>query len=118
MAEKDLLLNYNHDLTIKDFDLCLTRDKQIMRQRIMQALLAFKGDWFLNVELGMPYYQEILGQKHSIETARAIFTAEIKKIDGVKELSELNIQLDDETRGLIVEFTVIDSGNNQINITI
>ena len=113
---KDLLLSKDHDLVIDKFDLQLTNDKQLVKQRIRQALLAFKGDWFLNTSLGIPYYEEIVGQKNSIDTVKAIFIETIKKVDGVKDLVEFNINLENQSQSLNITFTVIDYLNNRLNM--
>ena len=63
MFKKDLLLSSDHDLAIIDFDLQLTTDQQAIAQRVKQSLLLFKGEWFLDRDLGVPYYEDILGTK-------------------------------------------------------
>ena len=118
MLEKDLLLHMNNDLVIQDGDLKLTNDKQSLEQQIRRALLTFKGEWFLDEELGIPYYQEILGQKSSINAIKAIFVDAIQRIEGVKELVELKVRLDDPARALFVNFTIIDYDNNTLKMEI
>ena len=118
ILDKDLKLNNDHDLVIKSFDLKLNTDNEIVAQRIKQALLLFKGDWFLDIDLGVPYYEEILGQKNSIDAVRAIFIDSIKKVDGVKDLTEFEILLDDKGRNLQINFTVIDELNNIISLEV
>lgn len=116
MIEKDLLLGEHGDLEICYGDLQLSRGTQSIRQRIRQALLTFKGEWFLNENLGIPYYQEILGQKNSLSTIKAIFIDALQGIKGVAELQSLDIKLDEESRSLLVKFTIIDTSNNIIKM--
>jgi len=113
---KDLLLGADHDLVIENFDLALTSNKQIVAQRVKQALLLFKGEWFLDRDLGIPYYEDILGTKNSIDTVRAIFVNTIRSVDGVKDLTEFNIEFNDATRTLSIKLTIIDDLSNEINI--
>lgn len=114
---RDLKLSEDHDLVIDGFDLQLTDDTEIVRQRIKQALLLFKGEWFLSVDLGVPYYEEILGEKNSIEAIKAILVNCIKKVEGVRELLNLDIKLDNN-RILKIHFNVLDEFNNLLEIEI
>lgn len=116
MIEQDLLLDENGDLKISYGDLQLTGDENTVKQRIKLALLTFKGEWFLNEDLGIPYYQEILGQKNSLDSIKSIFIDAIQRIDGVKELQSLNIKLDDSSRNILIQFAVIDRNNNLIEM--
>jgi hypothetical protein len=116
MFKKDLLLSSSHDLEIIDFDLQLTSDQQAVAQRVKQALLLFKGEWFLDRDLGVPYYEDILGTKNSIDTVRGVFVNAIRAVDGVKDLIEFNIEFDDATRTLGIKLTIIDDLSNEINI--
>jgi hypothetical protein len=118
MLEQDLLLNFSGDLAIENGDLQLTANKQTLEQRIKRALLTFKGEWFLNEEIGIPYFQDILGHKNSIATLKDIFINEIQKIEGVKELQDLKIKLDNQERGLEINFTILDDLNNILTMEV
>lgn len=53
------------DLLLADGDLVLTNDADARGtnptlQSIMQRLRLFRGEWFLNTSVGVPYYQQIL----------------------------------------------------------
>ncbi len=116
MFKKDLLLSDKHDLAIVNFDLQLTNDDQAVAQRVKQALLLFKGEWFLDKELGVPYYEDILGTKNSIDTIRAVFVNAIRSVEGIKDLIEFNVEFDDATGTLNIKLTIVDELNNEINI--
>lgn len=118
MKNKDLLLGSDHDLVITDFDLNLTDDTQTLNQSILQHLKAFKGDWFLDVDKGMPYYEEILGQRNSIDSVRAVFIEQIKSIDGVKEIVDLELNLNGADRSLDVKISVLDGYDNLVNVNL
>ena len=115
---KDLLLGDKGDLVIKDFDLMLTDNKQILKQALRQELKTFKGEWFLDIDKGLPYYQDILGQRNSIDSVRAIFIEAIKQVRGVKEIVDLELNLNGKDRTLDVSITVLDKYNNTININL
>jgi len=115
---KDLLLSDSHDLVISGFDLQLTNETSNLKQLLQQQLMTFKGDWFLNIDKGIPYYQEILGQRNSIDAVRAIFIEAINAVDGVKEIIELELNLDSKNRSLDVRFSVLDEFSNVVDVII
>lgn len=89
-----------------------------VHQRLMARLRMFKGEWFLNVDAGMPYFQHILRKVSDTRSLRAIFTQAILGVGGVKELVDLGLDLEPRTRRLTVTFralladgTVYDSTN-------
>ncbi len=116
MFEKDLLLSSSHDLAIKNFDLQLTMDEHAVAQRVKRALLLFKGEYFLDLDLGMPYYTSILGTKNSIDSIRSIFVSEINSVEGVQEINSFDIVFDERTRVLTINCVLTDMLNNQLNI--
>lgn len=118
MFKRDILLSNSHDLAIIDFDLQLTTDEQAIAQRVKQALLLFRGEWFLDQTLGIPYYKDVLGTKNSIDSVRAVFIDAIRSVAGVKDLTEFNIGLNDATRTLSITMTIVDDLNNIIDIEI
>jgi hypothetical protein len=115
---RDLKLDQEGDLMISEFDLRLTTDSEIVEQRIRQALLTFKGEWFLNTQLGIPYYESILEEKNSLQAIKAILVDAIKKVEGVKELTKFEIKYDNDSRALAVNFNVMDDFNNLLVIEI
>jgi hypothetical protein len=116
MFKKDLLLSSDHDLAIENFDLKLTTDEQVVGQRVKRALLLFKGEYFLDSELGMPYYSDILGTKNAIDSIRGIFINEIKSVEGVKEVNAFDMVFNDAARTLTIQIKLTDTLNNQIDI--
>lgn len=115
---RDLKLEQEGDLMISEFDLKLTTNSEIVEQRIRQALLTFRGEWFLNTELGLPYYENILAEKNSLQAIKAIFVDAIGKVEGVKELTKFEIKYDNDSRALAINFNLIDDFNNLIEIEI
>jgi hypothetical protein len=59
----DLKLTNNHDLLIEEGDLVLINNEAEMAvQSLKINLLLFRGEWFLDNTIGVPYFQEILGK--------------------------------------------------------
>jgi len=111
MFTKDLLLS-GADILIENFDLQLTNDDEAVAQRVKRALLLFKGEWFLDRDLGVPYYENILGTKNSLDSVRSVFIQAIRDVEGVKEIKNFDMQFNDATRELSIDITILDDLNN------
>lgn len=80
-------------------------------QRIHVRLKFFKGEWFLNLDEGTPWYQELLVKGASDRTIRSVFGQVIGECPGVAELTSLSYALDKRTRRLSLRFTArLDDG--------
>jgi hypothetical protein len=112
--ETDILLDQNtYDLKIENYDLALTSEPTIAIQKTRQALLLFQGEWFLDDDAGMPYYQEILGSKSGLDRVQTLFIRGIKSVPEIKDI--LSFSLDFEDRKLSISFQAVDIYNNTIN---
>lgn len=70
----DLKLNENHDLDFTDGNLyLLNNEAEVAKQTLKISLLTFKGEWFMNLDRGVPYFQEIFTGKPSKEAVDTIF---------------------------------------------
>jgi len=75
--------------------------------RIATRLRTFLGEWFLNTEIGVPYYQNILGQKNpNFGVLYAIFAKEIRDTVGVISLRRLSLDYEAGDRQLSITFSV------------
>lgn len=59
----------------------------VVGQRLLILLKTFKGEWFLDTEYGIGYFQSILGHKIKKSAVDLIFQREILLENGVKELT-------------------------------
>lgn len=59
---------------------------QTVAQRLKIRLLNFKGEWFMDINYGPPYWQEILGMKPNKARVDRIFQQQILLENGVKEI--------------------------------
>lgn len=74
-------------------------------QLIRNILSMGQGEEDLDVSLGMPYLQQILGKGVQIETVEAIVEEQILAVPGVLDLFNLVVTLNAATRKLAVTFT-------------
>jgi len=104
---RDLLLGSDNDLVIGK-DLSFTSGVQAVAQSCRIALQMFAGEWFLNLDVGIPYWDEILGQKPAvaIPAAELAFRDALRNVVGVLSIPVLTVQYVGATRALNVTWQV------------
>jgi len=88
------------DLDLTAFDMVLTDEDngESLAQRLSVKLAFFKGEWVLNVNFGIPYFQEIFGKVGSKHTLDTIFRNQILATPDVVEILEFESSLDKAAR--------------------
>lgn len=104
----DLLLDDNNDLVFVDGDLVFSKGMDAIVQQCRIAMQMFQGEWFLNLDAGLPYWQSILGQKPAvaIQAAQIFIRRELELVNGVLDILKLQITYVRETRALQVSWQV------------
>jgi hypothetical protein len=99
----DFGLGRDHDLALgKDQDLTLIDGAESVRQQIEIMLLTFLGEWFLDTDVGIPYFERILIKSPDRAQIEAILRAKVIAIDGVDQVTELDIQYEAATRRAVI----------------
>lgn len=127
-----LALNSDNDIYFNNAGRIVTiadknSDAEIL-QRIKVRLRFFKGEWFLNTDHGMPYFDDtldgnggsgdnaILGSKNlDNNIIESIFRREILSVEGVKGLLESSVDYDPVERKVSYYFSVVSINNTTIN---
>ena len=73
-------------------------------QQIKITLLAFLGEWFLDVTFGVPYLEEILVKNPRMSTVETILRSHINGVPHVIRLETFIIEWDRARRTLSVNF--------------
>jgi len=73
-------------------------------QQIKITLLAFMGEWFLDVTFGVPYLEEILVKNPHMPTVETILRAHINAVPHVIVINEFSMEFDRARRTLSVNF--------------
>lgn len=102
----DLALDDDGDLLIDADGLHLTSGITGVVQAVRIRLLLFKNEWFMNLDAGVPYYEEILGEKFNEPLLRQRLSEAIKDTPGVVEILSLVIQYSGTTRRVGVTWSV------------
>ena len=92
------------DLAILEGDLSLISGIDAIRQHLRQRLSLGLGEWFLDINAGVPYLQEILVRNPNISAVEGIFMNTILSTAGVTELNSFTLAFDAPTRTLRVTF--------------
>ncbi len=111
----DLLLGDDtHDLVFINGDFQLTsNESESIRQKLIIKFLSYRGEWFLDTELGVPYFQSILGKSRSKETIDVIFQNAILEEPDVLEVSEFRSTIDKTNRIYKMSFTVRTTNDSE-----
>lgn len=99
------------DLILTSGDLVMTSGADAIRQHLSQRLKSFAGEWFLDLDSGLPYYRDILVKNPNAPAVSGLLQEEIVKTPGVLELLSFNLDLNKATRGLTIKFEVRVDGN-------
>ena len=104
----DLLLNpETNDMIFVNGGCPVTVAQQdIVAQRLKITLQTFLGEWFLDTDLGIPYFQQILTKVRNKSTVDAIFQKAILADPGVLEMVEYESTLSANVRGFDLSFAV------------
>lgn len=98
------LLNSDGDLDFSTGNYTKVTGVEAIAQDCETRLRTFLGEWFLDTRIGVPYYQDILGQKPRIPVVRNIFRKAVLTTPGVINVTDLNVTYDGATRELSVSF--------------
>lgn len=99
-------------------DLSLVSDLEAIRQAVQIMCQTFLEEWFLDLDAGIPYFQNVLVKSPNIAAIRQIFKNKIESVPGVVAVTRLDLNFDRTTRSLKVDFAAnTDLGEIAGNIT-
>lgn len=101
-----------YDIVVQNRQLRFTETvTEWLSAKLEARLKTFAGEWFANVTVGVPYFEQILKKQADIDNVQAIFGNVIKNTTGVKELLSFDIAFDGTTRTYSYSFNVLaDTG--------
>lgn len=77
-------------------------DAHAVGQHVRQRLMTFKGEWFLDTRVGVPWLDQILGKGFNPALGEAVVKASILATAGVKAISDCSVTFGRATRGLFI----------------
>jgi len=105
----NLLLTTDNDLKLIDGSLALVDSIDEVAQKLKQVLLAVQGDWFLDLDLGLPLFQEILRKATSVSAVENIYLDAISAVPGVLDITKFRLDYQNDTRTANISFEVTTS---------
>jgi hypothetical protein len=94
------------DLKVTNGDLVLVSNADAIQQHLIQRLKLFRGEWFLDLDAGVPYFQDILVKNPNPALVDGVLKDAILGSPGVLELTSFSMIYDTTARTLTVTFTV------------
>lgn len=116
MSARDIMLGTDGDLALEAGDLVLVEGAESIAQRLTLGLSLFRGEWALDPTAGIPFLQEILGQKPRIDHVREIFREAILATPGVGTLDSLTVE--QTGRELSIDFRVTTDEGELVEDTV
>jgi hypothetical protein len=115
MAKTPFLDTEFKDLIVENGNLKFTsNDGEYISQKIENLLLFFQGEWWLNEDLGLPYYESILVKNPDFNLISTIFKEEILTIEEVETIEKFEVDYDNSLRKLTIFFAVKTTSGDTI----
>ncbi len=83
-----------------------TSGLEAVQQNIKIGLDTFQGEWFADLDLGVPYYQDLLGKSYSASEWQAAIRRVLINTEDVLEIVSLTLDYDETTREVDGRFVV------------
>jgi hypothetical protein len=108
------------DLSFENGDFPFVEDREAVNQQVETNLRLSKDNWFLNLDEGINYAGEggVLGRKEITSATEAVFVNEITGTYGVRELSSIELELEDNTLTVDAVYIDVFSEEQTIEITV
>lgn len=101
------------DILITDAAFSIVRGDDALLQHLAIRLRFFLGEWFLDLRVGIPYFESILLKNPNLITVQSVFREAILETPGVASISRFDLDVNASTRVLTLEFTVIKTADGQ-----
>jgi hypothetical protein len=99
----DIALNGDGDIDVSSYNMHVIDTDELIAQRLLVRLRAFRGEWYLDTTFGVPYYQDILVKNPDPSQLEAAFKSVIIGTPGVEKITEFEADID-SSRRLTVSF--------------
>jgi len=101
----DFELAENHDLSLVEGDLVLTRDRPEVLQSVKIRLLFIRFEWAYDAFIGIPWATDMFDIRVPIVKKEAYVKDGITQTVGVRALLEFEFNIDRENHGAFIAYT-------------
>jgi hypothetical protein len=112
----DIKINDQGEFVIENGDLVLIDEKEQVASYLKAKLGTIKGEWFLDVTKGLPYFENIFVKSPNLPVVEAIFKTAILEEDFVTELVKFNMTFNPIVSKLTIDF-IANSIYGQVALT-
>lgn len=98
-------LNGADDIYIENDQWVKNTDTDNVAQNVRTRFLLFAEEWIYDLNEGVPYFEEIFGATPNYTRISTILRAVIMDTDGVDKIVTFELNMDHDTRKLVVTFT-------------
>ena len=102
MARSFKIDSVTGDLDFSGGTMQVVDDAPAIAQAVKIGLSTFLTEWFLDLEVGIPYYEQIFVKAPNFPAVREIFRRDILDTPGVNEVLSLDLNYTNATRKLDV----------------
>lgn len=114
----DIKLTNDQDIDVTDYAMSLVEDDEAIKQRLLIRLMIFKGEWFLDTDLGLPYYQTIFQKGVTKEVVDTVIKREIESVEGVSRIVSFSSTLNNATRAYSCDFVCKTTTGDTIEVNL
>lgn len=119
MGQQNLKLGTDNDIAIEGNNFVIIQGIDYIAQKVKCVLQTIYGEWWINVEMGIPYFQDILVKNPDFALIKNIFTDAILGVPNVAEILSLTLeQLAGRTMQVTFSVRCIDDTVSTGEITI
>ena len=95
------------DLEITNNSLALTTAREAIRQHLQCRFRLFLGEWFLDIDQGVPWFQDVLQKQSSFAVVKEILKTVILDTPGVIEITTFEFEYNGTTREATLTFSCL-----------
>ena len=110
----DLFLDETGNISLRKSE-TLDELVDLICQRVKCRLQTFRGECYLDRNMGVPYFKEVMKKNPDLGKVRSLLAATIVGVEGVKSLEGLKIKFDASTREYKVIFRALADNGNVVN---
>lgn len=100
----DIRLNDDGDIYLNEGSSELTTGQDSILQSLSQRINTFLGEWFLDTDLGVPWFEQILVKGPEPAILDAVLKRVILETPGILQLKTFDIQIDSALRKMKLVF--------------
>ena len=99
-------LNSQNDIFVLDGRIAIVNDGAQVVQHVRTRLLFYLGEWFLDINAGTPWYQEVFQKPINLNNIESVIKTRIALTPELASITEFSMEIESsQTRKLQVKFS-------------